>query len=211
MNIVIDRQPPFQLPEEPEDLLSAVAMVSERLRKQGRAIVSLQVDGRVLTPDSLPAAAEGKGVDEVGTIEVRSEAIATLVRDCLRELENVLPELPQACHRLAEVFQSEHPESGYEPFERLADIWKTIKEREIQIVKALNLDVDGLEVNGQSMTGHHESLNEYMREAAEALKAGDCVLLGDLLEYELAPRAETEAAIAAVLRSKIEPDLTIGA
>ena len=35
---------------------------------------------------------------------------------------------------------------------------------------------------------------------AKAVEAGDCVLLGDLLEYELAPRAEAEAKIVALLR-----------
>jgi hypothetical protein len=125
------------------------------------------------------------------------------VNNCLAELERALPELPEVCHRLAEVFQSERPESGYEPFEQLAAIWKTIKEREIQIFNALDIDLGSIEVDGEPISRIHEELNQYIDEAAEALKAGDCVLLGDLLEYELAPRAETEAAIVALLRDRV--------
>lgn len=203
MEVIIDHQRTFRFPEEPSDVLSAVAMVSESLRKKGRAILSLRVDDVAVSPEDLLPTLENKPLSAVNLLTITSEDITTLVTNSLAELERVLPELPEVCHRLAEVFQGERPESGYEPFQQLAMIWKTIKEREIQVLNALDLGVDQLVVDGVPIAQMHEELNRYVDEAAEALKAGDCVLLGDLLEYELAPRAETEGAIVALLRSKV--------
>ena len=43
-------------------------------------------------------------------------------------------------------------------------------------------------------------------EAAQAVLDGDCILIGDLLEYELAPRAEQEARIVALLQELAAAD-----
>jgi hypothetical protein len=203
MEVIIDHERTFRFPEEPGDVLSAVAMISESLRKKGRAILSLRVNDVAVSPEDLIPTLENRPLSAVNLLTIVSEDITTLVTNSLAELERVLPELPEVCHRLAEVFQGECPESGYEPFQQLAMIWKTIKEREIQVLNALDLGVDQLVVDGVPMAQMHEELNRYVDEAAEALKAEDCVLLGDLLEYELAPRAEAEAAIVALLRSRV--------
>jgi hypothetical protein len=203
MEVIVDGRKGFQFKEEPRDALEAVSGVSDSLRAQGRAILALVVDGRSISPEHIVAMLDKKSLSEVETLAVSTEALSTLVNNCLMELEQALPELPQVCHRLAEIFQSESPESGYEPFEQLAGIWKTIKEREIQIFNALDIDLSAIEVDGEPISRIHAELNQYVDEAAQALKAGDCVLLGDLLEYELAPRAETEAAIVALLRARV--------
>jgi len=203
MEVVVDGQKGFQFQEEPRDVLAAVSAVSETLRAQGRAILTLTVDGRAVPPGEGLASLAQMPVDRVQSLAVTTEAVSTLVQNCLTELEQALPELPQVCHSLAEIFQGQNPESGYEPFEQLAVIWKTIKERELQVFSALDIDLSQIEVNGEPISRIHDELNRYIEEAAEALKAGDCVLLGDLLEYELAPRAETEAAIVALLRAEV--------
>ncbi len=202
MDIVIDHARGFALSQAPEDILGAVAAVSDHLRAQGRAILSIRADGHSVTPGALVAAFEGKPLSEVNELAFTSDLIGVLVDNCLRELEEVLPELPVVCHRLAEVFQSESPNTGFEPFEQLAAIWKTIKEREIQILNALDLDTATMLIDGVAVDVMHRELNAFIDEAAQALQHKDCVLLGDLLEYELAPRAETEASFVALLRER---------
>jgi len=202
MDVHIDHERTSLFAQEPEDVLAAVTAVSNHLREKGRAILSLRADGNPISPEQLVPSLKGKRPSDVTLLEVQSEDLGTLVNDSLLELERVLPDLPDACHRLAEVFQGETPESGYEPFQQLAGIWSIIKEREAHIANALDLDLDTLEVAGRAVGTIHTELNAYLLEAAEALKVGDCVLLGDLLEYELAPKAEAEKAIVALLRSR---------
>jgi len=202
MDVTIDGVRGGAWDRKPYDAIEALAWVAEELRSRGRAMVSVSVDGRVLRPDEVNAELSDKPPDSVGSLSIQSEPIADLVAECLNELEQVLPELPQACHRLAEIFQGDDPDSGYEPFQQLAEIWRVIKERELQVLSALDIDAESLAIGGAPLAKAHEELNQFISEAAGALEARDCVLLGDLLEYELAPRAEAEAEIVALLREK---------
>jgi len=202
MDVKIDGVPVGTWEREPEDAIDALALIADGLRTQGRAMVSVTIDGRVLRPEEVSAELSGKSLDAVGALAVSSESVSALVAECLSDLEQVLPELPEACHRLAEVFQGDCPETGYEPFQQLAEIWSVIKERELQILSALGIDGDSLAIGGVPLAKAHEELNQFVEEAAGALQVRDCVLLGDLLEYELAPRAEAEAEIVALLREK---------
>lgn len=202
MEVKIDGVPANAWIQAPDNVRDALAAIADNLRAQRRAMIGIEVDGKAILPEDLSAELSDRNPAEIATLSVASERISALVAQCLNELEHVLPELPQACHRLAEVFQGDSPESGYEPFEQLAAIWHVIKERELQVVNALGIEEDALFVAGTPLAKTHEELNLYIEEAAGALQARDCVLLGDLLEYELAPRAETEMEIVAILREK---------
>ncbi len=70
------------------------------------------------------------------------------------------------------------------------------------VADALNLQLRDVELHGAKLGAMHEELNGFLQEAAQALLDGDCVLIGDLLEYELAPRAEQEAQIVALLQEQ---------
>lgn len=202
MEVILDGERNFALEGEPPDALSVVVAISEYLREQGRSIMSVTLDGAPIEPDDLVTALEDKPLDEVGAIEITSETVAALVAQCVAELETVLPELPQACRHLAELFHSEQPGEGFEPFTELAGIWEHIKQQELLILNALELDPEGEMLNGQSLAALHEDLNAQLREAVTALEKEDTVLLGDLLEYELAPRAEREIEIVALLKER---------
>jgi len=202
MDVIVDGGRDFRLTGDPSDTLAAVAAVSEFLRERGRGILSLQVNGNSVNPEQLIELLQGKPVGEVSVLEVSSERIDKLVEDALREMQTAAPELPQLCHSLAEVFQGERPEEGYEPFHKLAEIWSHIKSMELQVAGALSVDLAAIELKGVTIEQLHVELNGYLEEAAQALESLDCVLLGDLLEYELAPRAEVEGEIIALLQTE---------
>ncbi len=205
MDVIIDGSGDFDLRGEPEDLLVVVAMVNDHLRERGRSLVRLEVDGEVILPDTLTEKLAGKAPAEVGVIRCESEEIASLVNNCLSELRTALPELPVVCRHLAEVFQGESPEEGYDSFRELVEIWLHVKRREKLICDALDMDADALEVEGRKASVLYQELNGFLEEAAQALQDGDTVLLGDLLEYELAPRAELEAAIVDEIQARSQP------
>ena len=200
MQVIVDGEKNFELKGAPEDALAAVAAVNDFLREQGRAIMAVRVDGRDVAANQLQEALKDTPLAEIGTLEFQSEDLSKLVDACLAELEAHLPELPKACRALAELFHSETPEAGFEPFQQLAEIWKAVKERELMVAQALNLKMSEIELQGATLEQKHEELNGFLQEAAQALLDGDCVLIGDLLEYELAPRAEQEAEIVALLQ-----------
>lgn len=202
MDVVVDGKSNFELKGAPSNVFAVVAAVNEFLQEQGRGILSISVDGVVVPPSRLLDSLKEKPLGDVQVLEVKSERVAELVETYLRELDAVLGELPKACHELGAIFQGERPEEGYEPFHHLAEIWREVKSRESIVAEALHLPLDTFDLDGVPLTQLHTELNGYLAEAAEALQANDCVLLGDLLEYELAPRAENEAKIVALLREQ---------
>ncbi len=204
MDVIIDGTRTHSFENPPADIIAALAEVSSTLQSEGRAIVAMVVDGRQISADGLADTLGTKTPDEIGTIEVTSEDISVLVRQSLDDLEETLPNLPQACHELARVFQGTDPSQGYEPFQRLAELWGHVKEREKMVANALGIDLDTMETGHAAIRSLHENLNSVLDDAARAIECNDLVLLGDLLEYELAPRAESEAEIVAFLKEQAQ-------
>lgn len=203
MDVILDGAGNYSLQGTPEDVLGAVAAVSEYLRAQGRSVLSVKVDGEELSPDTIAARLKGKPLEQVARLEIGSESTTALVEHCLDGLSDFLPELPQVCRNLAEVFQGEKPQDGFEPFIEMTEIWEQIKSREALVANALELEADAITVDGKSMALIHAELNQFLEEAEQALKDGDIILLADLLEYELAPRAELEVGIVTQLQARI--------
>lgn len=205
MEVIIDGQRNFEFRGEPAGVLEALAAITDHLRAQRRGMLSLTVDGESIQPVQVSGDLEDRPLSSVGVIEVTSEALGNLARNVLQELGAVLPDLPRVCRELAAVFHGDSPEDGYDPFTELARIWAHIKQQELLVVEALDLDLDALQVGGVSAKQMHTELNQFLEEAADALKNGDTVLLGDLLEYELAVRAEKEAELVALLQERVPP------
>jgi len=203
MDVIVDGAGNYDLKGEPASVLSAVAAVSEFLRSQGRSILSVKVDGADIKPENLADQLRDLSPASVGTLEIGSESTSSLIEATLAGLNETLPELPNVCRNLAQVFQGDSPDTGFEPFVELAGIWAQIKSRESLVANALDIDLSELALNGKSLQTIHRELNQFLEEAEQALKDGDIILLGDLLEYELAPRAEQEAEIVALLQAQI--------
>lgn len=204
MDVILDGAKGFAFTSPPKDLLGAIVALSEYAQQRGRSILGIRVDGQNIDPAKLVEAFKGKKIEDIRELSVETEDVSKLVSDCLSELESALAELPTACHELAAVFQGSEPQSGFEPFQRLAEIWEHVKSRQYLIAGALGLDFGQIEVNGKTVEAMQEELNGFLSEAAGALESGDLILLGDLLEYELAPRAEQEAQITAILRGQFD-------
>ena len=202
MEVIVDGSAGFAPAETPEDVMGMVAAIGDSLQSEGRAILSVTVDGQSLEPTKMLEALRGKALASVLKLEVASERTAKLVADSLAELESVLPELSKACHELAAVFQSADPHAGFEPFQQLASIWSHVKGRQELIAHALGFALDTLALEGKTVGALHNELNGFLAEAVAALESGDLILLGDLLEYELAPRAEAEVRITSLLRER---------
>jgi len=200
MQVIIDGEPGYKIKGVRPTIASVLAEVGEHLVAEGRGILGITADGQDIRPDRLAEVIEELGSRPIDVIEIKSESLLTMVKEILDDILTVVPELSEACHQLGEVFQGPSPNSGIQQFHQLAEIWAAIKVRQQQVAEALGLDLAGVILNSEPISKHHEELNRYLDEAADALAVMDCVLLGDLLEYELAPRAEQEVTIIMILQ-----------
>jgi len=167
-----------------------------------RMMVSVRVDGREVSPEELREEST-KRTDYVNTVHVRSELAAVLADRTLSEVELHLPGLSQAVRELATLFQEDKVAEGLECCKRVTEIWMEIVSREQRAARALQLNLDALEVEQKSINEHHVELNEFLQEALRAMEIGDYVMLGDLFEHELAPRLDTELKIVNELRKAL--------
>ena len=134
MDVNVDNASTLALEAIPADTPALVAALKEHLKKQGLVIKSLKVDGvDVFAREYDPAVP----ITETTSVEVTTENATEFATRILSELEEVLPDLPTACHSLAAVFQGNAPVEGFEPFQQLAEIWSVVKERQLEAAAAL--------------------------------------------------------------------------
>ena len=201
MDIIVDNESArFDTDENAETVLETIAQVSEALRANNRAIMAVAVDGKDIPYNELSVELEGKSPSDVNTIALTTQDLNALIDEAITELETNIPELAKVCHELAAVFQGEDALAGFGPFQEVATIWQHVKTREVQIASALDVKLSDQELQGKTLDDHHDELNGFLQEALQAMEARDTVLLGDLLEYELAPRAELETEVVALLK-----------
>ena len=202
MDVIVDGERNFEVKGQPDDMLAVLGAISDFLREKQRSILTVKLDDRTITPEKILKEFQELSPEEVRILEIGSESVSVLVEESLKEIQEILPELPAACMSLARIFQSDTPEDGFEPFNELANIWSVLKTREILIANALEIDLNEFLLEGKPVGEIHEELNSHLEEAVQALQNNDCVLLGDLLEYELAPRAGQEADIVVLLQEQ---------
>ncbi|PAE19811.1 hypothetical protein CHH80_14835 [Bacillus sp. 7504-2] len=104
------------------------------------------------------------------------EAIITETLDTLKEY---IPRLVRASESIAENLQGG---DQYEAMQQLPHYFEGIE----WVVSALN----GIGKNGVDIDIETSSLNDFLKEAEEAITHQDYILLADLLEYEFTPILE---------------------
>lgn len=204
MRITIDDTSGFKLDGALETVVQALAEIIEHLDDNGRALQSVTVDGEEISPDELRSSLGTRRIDATGELEVHTADVATLVRESLSEMGEVLPELSIACHTLAEVLRTASLEEGRSSYEELTGIWRTIKVRQRQIIGGMRINMDEISLQDRSLSEWERELLTVFEVGEKAFEAADAATLSDLVSYELAPRAETEEKINELLLNSLQ-------
>ncbi len=145
-------------------------------------------------------------------IGVRAEAIAGLARERLAEIENPAEEMRKA----AVLYRNQAAELGELPvllqtgkderaMKAILLFIETFNKviRIIPELRRLGFDTESLRVDGQSLPEFYASFNEILRGLSKAFEDRDAVQIGDLAEYEVAPRmASFFSAVEGALERK---------
>jgi hypothetical protein len=203
MELIIDGKPAPALESNPATVLDALAVITRRLRSEGRAIMAVSADGRDVPYDQVREALRDVRVDQLATLELRTEAIRDLIDQTLAEAAEVIPELPAVCRELGEVFHTAGSTDGADEFKRLVQIWDAVHEHQDLVIGALDLDPASLTLGGEPLEKRLDRVRAVVKQTAEALGRGDRVKVSDLLQYELAPLAEDEERVIAILQQRV--------
>ncbi len=203
MEVLIDGVKGFDFTTSPDTLQSALNEIMNYLHTQQLAMVKLKVNEQEVYPGRSLESIQEMSVSNIRTLEISTYPVQHLIEESIADLELYSPELSELCRGIAQVFQSENPDEGFDPFQKLSAIWSEIKKREAIIVNVLSPHLIQENPTIQMIKEHHDELNRVLEEAYKSLENKDCIGLGDLLEYELAPHAEKEPEIVNQLKQLV--------
>jgi len=203
MEILVDGEKHVLLHADPGTVGAALLEISQFLDANGRALQRIEADGREVAAEEITQAFGATPITEITTLEITSADTRDLARESLDELAEVVPELPVACQQLAALLSGDTEQEALEGFDNLLEIWAVLKDRQAQVLSALALDSAELQVEDSSLAQRNQDLENQLRSARQARHQMDLATLSDLMSYELAPLAELEIAIIALLKSKL--------
>jgi len=203
MEIIIDGIKGFTFTKPFNTLQSALNEIMDYLNKEQLAMVKLKVNEQEVYPGKSLEAIQDMNTSNIITLEINTYPILQLIEESIADLELYTPELGDLCREIAKVFQSEKPDEGFDPFQKLSGIWGEIKKRESLIINLLGSHLNKTDPTVLKIQEHHDKLNQVLEDAYKSLKNEDCIGLGDLLEYELAPLADKEPEIVKQLKQLI--------
>lgn len=206
MKLTLDEQIDMAFVSNPQTLGELLEAIMEYARGKNRLIQHIVLDGENIHPNDLTHQRNSIPLAEIDTLNVETSDAKTIIEQELANLKEILPELPSACHTMAQVMQSAEPQNVFQQFNDLMDVWDVVKERENQICKTMTLNANSIKVHEISLQEHNIQLEQHIQKAKLHLEASRFAELGDLLSYEMADFAEDELLIINILSQLLAED-----
>ena len=187
-----------------DEVLPTAGDVFERvdkwIAKKDRCVVGIAVDGNPVSSEQLGEMIL-RAADTFDRFEFTTQPTSELVDSLVGELESSIEELGGLVRDLAKQFQGDVEKPPLDMLANMVDVWRSILERIVSAAGLLRIELGTLEVAGAGLAGdHHDRVTETLNKLVSAVEESDFVLVADLLEYEVAPGVEREAAVLAALR-----------
>ena len=109
-------------------------------------------------------------------------------------LNNLALELEQCISEISDVsllLQTGKDRKAMETIIRFTELNENLVRVFLNLKKNRRKEIEELTIDGMSLEEFYTELNTILKELIEAFHAQDSVLIGDLLEYEIAPRLES--------------------
>ncbi|MAG13857.1 MAG: hypothetical protein CMN78_04615 [Spirochaetales bacterium] len=128
--------------------------------------------------------------------ELGAEVTARLreIADPMAEIKTTAKDLSEAIQSLSDVavlLQTGNDREALSHLIQFVDLLQKL----IRIVRYIGsqsiINLAELEIDGESLIGFGSTINGLLNELNDAMLSGDTVLIGDLLEYEIAPKLES--------------------
>ena len=176
--IHIDDQPATLPATSMRELLAAV---SESLAPSGRVVVEVKVDGESITG---PALDDDQPTDQASDIRVYSAKPSDLVVGILEEVRSGLAAASEMQQKAADHLQQDEPAQAMDLVKESINAWLQAQQAVGQSAQLLQLDLQAIQVEGQSVIERMNELIASLNELKDIVVANDFVALADALQYE---------------------------
>ncbi len=193
MRVFVDEEERIDL--EDMDVREILSKVEEDLRKGGKVISRIEIDGRPLGDRRIEEIDSSK----VKEISFFSKSVSELVLESLRDLQIYLPKLASGLKDIASLFRIGE-------FKRALALLPKAVEGIGWLIKVLEytailLGVEWETLGDLDFRGERDKVIAKMGDLSKALEDRDFVRLSDLLAYEIAPAIDSWEAVARYLLS----------
>jgi len=120
--------------------------------------------------------------------------LLTEISNPVKALNSLTLELEQCISEISDVsllLQTGKDRKAMETIIRFTELNENLIRVFLNLKKNRRQEIEELAIDGMSLEEFYTELNAILKELVEAFHAQDSVLIGDLLEYEIAPRLES--------------------
>ena len=173
--------------EQEKTIGDILGSVEAECEKSGMTVTGLKANGSVVPADKLDALFSG-ALDSIATLElttISGEDVRSMLRELGMSFTACIPHLQEVPVLLQTGKDMRVMEIINDCSSNLRDLYKIIP-----LLSITGLPSCGPDVNGISLADYPAELSPILKELMGALESKDTILVGDLSEYELAPRIE---------------------
>lgn len=202
MDILVDNQPcPVEV--HSEDRFGAFMERLERaLAADGRAVLSVAAADEDLTPARRRDLA-GVSLRRMCPIRILTGEPQGLVVSVLRAAAGALVPLGTEQERVVEALQAGRQAQAMAAFRQCVEAWQLVQETLSNVMPFM--EAVGFEPGGTAdVAAPSDALRGALERVRDALKAGDTSALGDIIEADLIPLAETWQRVLTDLADRAE-------
>lgn len=201
MRVRVDGEPYPLLGAPPSGVAALISEIDDVLEHRGRGIQQISINDESWSLDRLEEELDGLSIGDVKTLDVQTESMSVLVEESLLEVEEVIDELPSACHSLAALLTGPDRAAALDEYESFVEIWGELFQRHVEALDALDMKASRVSIDGVALDTWQARAWNLVERGATLAAAADAVALADLLTYELIPYAEAEASVLEQLRA----------
>ena len=198
MEVTIDDSPAPDLvsAEAGETFGQVFGRIMAGLRKQGRTVTAVQIDGRPLDEETADRVRE-RPVGEIGRLALTTADVSHVVGGLLSEIESSLTRLGLVAERVSRLFQSGDTKPALELTQEFIEAWQTLMEGIAQAARLGSRRLDEQRVGDESATVRLKAVADVLRELVGAFERKDFVSVGDAFAYDLPEQIESLREIVA--------------
>jgi hypothetical protein len=164
--------------------LRTIGQVLSHLQRDNRLVVNLLIDGRQPDLDRLPQVRQSPLNGH--TLFIETAEPREMALEVIEEVESQLREADRLKGEAVDLLQQTG--GGAKAMEKLSgcfSTWHNAQDSVVKVARLLRLDLDGVSVDGRSLTALVEEFSGQLRQVRQALEHRDFVTLGDVLAYEM--------------------------
>lgn len=188
MSIELIQIPSTELHQEPlgkcENLQQVVATMDTQVRKEGRVICAVFVNGNRLSEEDENQLAS-MGLNEIHSLEFETDDPQSLVRSTLDAQLSLMAEVERLGGAAAASFRALDIGRGQGYLISLLDACRWLTDALVALKGAQSF-LDALAVDQKQWVAAEQKFHRLVADILFAVERQDYILLGDLLEYELA-------------------------